>query len=380
MENFFGKHTKTLLHLVLMIIALTVLINITLRLWHDFRLARQTDSLFVLRVQTTTPSPNLKYDSVMLPGTLQAWHESTLFSRTNGYVKEWYVDIGSTVKKDDLLAIVETPEVDAQLRQAEAELQQAKADDALRQVTAARYRILVEQGAVSKQAADEQIQAAYASSDRVKAAIANRDRLMKLSGFEQLRAPYDGIITQRTTDIGNLINAGSSSARPIFRIVQADRLRLYVEVPQSYVSRITPNLKVRLTFSQLPGIIYTSKLVRTAKALNPTNRTLLTEFAINNKNYRLLSGSYTQVNMQFLNNVHLLILPVNTLLFRGEGMLVATVNAKNQIALKPVKLGRDFGNAVEIISGITAKDRVIINPPDGAYDGQPVEITASLPH
>jgi RND family efflux transporter MFP subunit len=370
-----SNKTKTLLHLLLMILALVVLLNITVRLWEDLKLSKNTDNLKVLRVNTTTAAKGPKYDGIMLPGTLLAWHDSAIFSRTDGYVKQWYVDIGSVVKKNDLLALIETPEVDAQLRQAEAQLKQAESDNALAQVTAERFRILVAKGAVSRQDADTAISAACTAADAVKAAIANRDRLTKLSGFEQLRAPYDGIITQRTTDIGNLINAGSSTtARPIFRIVQANLLRLYVKVPQSYSSRITPNLVVKLNFNQFPGVTYTSKLIRTAKAIDPLTRTILTEFEIVNTDYRLLAGAYTQVYMQIPTSTNILRLPVNTLLFRADGLSVATVNNKNQIFLKPVKLGRDFGNDVEIVSGVLPNDRIIVNPPDGAYNGQSVKI------
>lgn len=369
------NHHHNRLLLFLIALGLLIVLNVTYRIWHSIALGYSNKNINIVRVRTVMPNKGLHKEEIMLPGNLQAWHESPLFSRTNGYVRQWYVDIGSIVKKNDLLAIVETPEVNEQLNQAEADLAQAITQNNLAQITANRYRILGAEGVVARQTTDEVLHNAQAAADRVKSAQANRDRLYKLAGFEQIRAPFDGIITQRNTDIGNLINAGSSSTQnPIFRIAQVNRLRLYVKIPQEYTADVTASSIVKLKFNQFPNEVFYSKLARNSKALDPYTRTLLTEYEVNNPKNRFFSGSYTQVLIEFAIPSHVLRLPVNTLLFRGDGLLVATVNKDNKIQLKKITLGRDFGNEFEVTSGITRTDRIVVNPPDGAYNGQSVEV------
>lgn len=369
------NYRRSRLSIFLIAIGLLIIVNVVYRIGHAIALSNSTKDINIVRVRTINATKGPRKEEVMLPGNLQAWHESPLFSRTNGYVREWYVDIGSIVKKNDLLAIVETPEVNEQLNQAEADLARAITQNDLAQITANRYRILGAEGVVSRQTADEQIHNAQAAADLVKSAQANRERLYKLAGFEQIRAPFDGIITQRNTDIGNLINAGSSTTQnPIFRLAQVNRLRLYVKIPQEYTADVSASSIVKLKFNQFPNEVFYSKLARNAKALDPNTRTLLTEYEVNNPKNRFFSGAYTQVLIQFAIPSHVLRLPVNTLLFRGDGLLVATVNHENKIQLKTITLGRDFGNEFEVTSGITTKDRIIVNPPDGAYNGQAVEV------
>jgi RND family efflux transporter MFP subunit len=357
---------------VIALLVLIVFIGIGIRYWHNLRLARYTKALSVLHVNVISPKRSTGYEEVMLPGTLQGWHDAPLFARTNGYVTQWLVDIGSVVKKGQLLANISTPEVNAQLRQAEAEVGVAKNNNDLAQITAARWKILVVRGVVSKQDADDKIQTAAATLNSLKAAIANCERLTKLVGFERIIAPFDGVITARTTDVGNLINQGSIAQQAIFHITQTNFLRLYVSVPQEYTNRIWPNMLVTLRFIQFPNFYYKSTLVRSAKSIDPATLTMLTQFIINNKDQKLLAGSYTKVYLQLPKDPNIFILPINAILFRAEGLPVATVTPNNEILLKPIRLGRDFGTQVEVVAGIKANDRIITSPPDGAYNGQKV--------
>jgi RND family efflux transporter MFP subunit len=364
---------------VLIILLIIFLIGAAIRYFSRIKLSHDTEALARLHVTITFAKPNIGYDEVMLPGNLLAWHEATIFARTNGYVINWFADIGKTVKKGEVLALISTPEVDAQLRQAEAQVMVARNNNDLAQITAARWRILVIKGVVSRQDADEKIQTAAAYANTLKSAIENCDRLRQLVNFEQVRAPFDGIVSQRTTDIGTLINAGSATPPSIFHVLQTNRLRLYVSVPQYYTARLVPNLAVKLRFNQFPNRTYASKLIRTARAVEPNSRTLLTEFEINNSNLEILPGSYTQVYLQLPKNKNTLIIPVNTMLFRSEGLLVATVTKQNTVLLKTIRLGRDFGTHLEVISGITTKDKLVVNPPDGVFNGQKVTLTLPSP-
>ncbi|EHL29446.1 hypothetical protein LDG_8407 [Legionella drancourtii LLAP12] len=287
------------------------------------------------------------------------------------------MDIGSHVKAGDLLAEIETPELNAQKRQAAADLNTAIANNKLAQSTAKRWINLLKTDSVSKQETDEKVSAAQALQAAMSSAKANLDRLTELVGFERVIAPFDGIITARATDIGALINSGSSTtAKPLFRIAQTNPLRIYVKVPQNYSARITSNLVVSLHFAEHPGQEFPAKLLDTAKAIDPTTRTLLAQFTAENKDEVLLPGGYTEVWFSLSLPPHTVRIPVNTLLFRAQGLQVATVDKDQKIVLKSVTINRDFGAEVEIATGVTPGERIVINPPDSITDGEVVRVVS----
>lgn len=319
-------------------------------------------------------------EEITLPGTIKAWHEAPVYARVDGYIKQWYVDIGDKVKTGDLLAVIDAPELDAQFRQAEADLTVALANNQLAQITAKRWSHLLKTDSVSKQETDEKVDSARAQAAVVLSRRANRDRLHDLVGFERIIAPFPGIISSRRTDIGALINAGSNpNAFPLFRVAQHNPLRMYVKIPENYSSRIKPNLAVKLAFAEFPGQLFNAKLFQTAEAINPVTRTLLAQFTIQNNNNQLMPGGYTQVHIKMPSAVHAVRLPVNVLLFRAQGLQVATLNPHQQVVLKSISIARDFGNEVEIDSGIEPGERVIINPSDSIFNGQKVRTVTEVP-
>ncbi|MBN9288266.1 MAG: efflux transporter periplasmic adaptor subunit [Gammaproteobacteria bacterium 39-13] len=368
-------HRKSVIALI--IIISLALMGITSRILSFRELKRTTKQQAIPIVATIKAMPGEMEEEIVLPGNVQAWHEATIFARTSGYIKKWMVDIGSRVKKGDLLAFIETPEVDAQLRQAEADLKTAIANNELAQSTAIRWRSLLTTNSVSKQEADEKISTAKASETIVKSTRANRDRLKELVGFKEVVAPFDGIITSRTTDIGSLIDAGSNVGLELFRIVQSNPLRVYVNVPQNYSSRITPKMDVTLRFAEHPGKSYQAKLRQTAKAIDPVTRTLLIELTVDNSKGELLPGGYTEVHLKLPSPEGSVRLPVNTLLFRAQGLQVATLPEDGKVVLKSVTIGRDFGTEVEISSGLKEGEIIILNPPDALETGQVVRVASS---
>lgn len=357
-----------------LIVVSIALVGIGIRVITSIALRNQTNLDAVMTVAVIKATSNPEMEEIILPGNVEAWHEATIYARTNGYIKKWYADIGTYVKRGDLLAEIETPELNAQLRQAEADLKTAEANNALAQSTAKRWVDLLKTDSVSHQETDEKVSDARAKAALVNAARANRDRLRELVSFERVVAPFDGVITSRTTDIGSLITEGSTNQRPLFHIAQANRLRIYVKIPQNYSSRVTSDMIVELYFAEHPEKIYSAKLLQTAKAIDPLSRTLLAQFVADNKNYELLPGGYTQVHLKFpavKDNVRL---PVNTLLFRKEGLQIATLDKNDNVVLRSIKIARDFGNEVEVDSGITPGETVIINPSDSLITGQHVQV------
>ncbi|QMT61364.1 efflux RND transporter periplasmic adaptor subunit [Legionella sp. PC997] len=369
------KHRRLIIAITVFLFILSVII--VLRIYAAIHLRNETlaDAVPVVRVMTAQQEKGV--DKIILPGNVQAWHESPIYARTNGYIKKWYVDIGSHVKKGDLLAVIETPELDAQERQARADLKTAIANNQLAQITAKRWLHLVKTESVSQQETDEKVSTAAALEAAMFAAKANLQRLQELVGFERVIAPFDGVITDRATDIGDLINAGSSStAKPLFRIAQTSPLRIYVKIPQYYSSRIKPNMTVDLHFAEHPKQVFSAKLFETAQAIDPNTRTLLAQFISPNKNKELLPGGYTEVWFTLDIPPKTVILPVNTLLFQAQGLQVATLNKDNKIVLKSVTLRRDFGATVEIATGVLPGDRVVLNPPDAIRNGESVRVVS----
>lgn len=348
--------------------------GIFLRMHAASALERETAENALVPVSVITPTKLAAEEEIVLPGNVQAWHEATIYARTNGYVKRWLTPMGTKVKEGDLLAEIETPEIDAQLRQAEADLKTAEANNTLAQLTAERWKALLKTDSVSKQEAAEKQGDAAAKAALLAAARASRDHLRELASFKSVTAPFDGTIVSRTTDIGMLVNAGSTTQQPLFRIVQADKLRIYVRVPQLYAARISPQVKAELHFIDRPGRVFQGDFVKTAEALDPSSRTLLTEFSVENKDNTLLAGGYAEVHMKLPTAETTLRLPVNALIFRAGGLQVATVDAQNRVRLRSVTMGRDMGNEVEISAGIDAQERVVVNPPDSLTEGQEVRV------
>ncbi len=352
------------------------IIGISFRIVEDRKLRTATNQQAVLSVATIQAAAGPVTEKIVLPGNVLAWHETSIYARTNGYMIQWFVDIGAHVKKGDLLALITAPEVDAELRQAEADLITAEANYHLAHTTAVRWRDLLKTDSVSKQETDEKVSDEEARAAIVGSTLANRDRLRELVNFQRVVAPFDGVIMSRTTDIGRLINAGSGMV-PLFRMVQTDRLRVYVRVPQYFSSSILPDLTAQLHFTEHPGKSYSAKLLDTARAIDVKTRTLLAQFEIDNSEYELLAGSYAEVHLTLPANENYVRLPVNTLIFRSQGMQVATIDGDSKALLKPITIGRDFGDVVEVVAGLTPGEVVILNPPDSLFSGQVVNIVSS---
>ena len=326
--------------------------------------------------RSSSPSAPLRPRKLFFPRTSRPICDAPIYARTNGYLKRWYVDIGSHVKAGQLLAEIDTPEVNQQLRQARADLATAQANLNLSQITADRYAGLLKTDSVSKQDADNAAGDYAAKQAAVQSAQANVKRLEELQSFQKIYAPFDGVITARNTDIGALIDSGSSSGtgNELFHIAQPDKLRVYVNVPEAYSQAARPGLTADLTLSEFPGRRFQGKLVRTANAIDPSTRTLLVEIAVDNPTGQLFTGSYAEVHFKLPTPTSSLILPVNTLLFRSEGLRVATVGPDQHVALRPITIGHDFGSEVEVVAGLGGNENVILNPPDSVVEGETVRI------
>ena len=339
-------------------------------------LAKETEEMAIPSVAIVHPQRSAPINEVVLPANVQAYIDSPIYARTNGYLKTWLVDIGAHVKQGQLLAEIETPEVDQQLRQARADLQTAEANLNLAKITADRYTGLLKTDSVSKQDADN-AQGNYAAQKAtVQSAEANVKRLEQLQSFEKIYAPFDGVITARNTDIGALIDSGSSGGvrTELFHIAQPDKLRVYVNVPETYAPASKVGLQADLVLSEFPGRRFPGTLVRTANAIDQSTRTLLVEIRVNNPTGNLLSGAYAEVHLKLPNAVSSFILPVNTLIFRSEGLQVASVPDGQHVDLKPITIGHDYGTQVEVVSGLAGDESIIINPPDSIVAGQQVRI------
>ena len=315
-------------------------------------------------------------EEIVLPANVLAFTDAPIYARTNGYLKKWYADIGTRVKAGQLLAEIDTPEVDQQLRQARADLNTAEANLHLSQITADRYAGLLKTDSVSKQDADNAAGDYEAKKAIVKSGEANVQRLTELLSFQRIYAPFDGVITARNTDIGQLIDSGSSGGpgRELFHIASVKKLRAYVNVPQDYSRTAKPGLVADLTFPDLPGKRIPAKLVSTSDAIDPSSRTLLVQFEVDNSNGELLPGAYAALHLKLPAGSSSYIVPATSLMFRSEGLRLATVN-DNKAALLPVTIGRDFGTEVEIISGLTGNESIIVNPIDSLLPGQQVRIS-----
>jgi len=332
-------------------------------------------------VSIVSPKQTAPADEIILPGNVQPFITSPIYSRTNGYLKKWYFDIGAHIKKGQLLALIETPEVDQQLQQARSNLLTAQANLELASVTKNRYLGLLKSNAVSQQDADNAVGTYNANKSIVEADNAAVEQYSALVSFEKIYAPFDGVITARNTDIGDLINSGSGTGvkTDLFHIAQPGKLRVYVNVPEEYSQGIKTGMTADLTLAEFPGRKFQGQLVRTAEAIEMTTRTLLVEIDVDNPTGTLLTGSYAEVHLAVPTRASTFLLPVNTLIFRSEGLHVATVK-DGKVVLTAVTPGHDFGNQIEIIAGLKPDDQVIINPPDSIVSGQAVQVVqATLP-
>jgi RND family efflux transporter MFP subunit len=328
-------------------------------------------------VVTVAPTRSALGEELVLPGTVQAYSEARIYARTNGYLKSWLVDIGSAVRKGQLLAEIDTPEVDQQLAQAVADLATARANEALSNTTNRRWNDLLATESVSKQDADEKAGDAAAKKAIAESAAANVSRLRQLESFKHVVAPFDGIITARNTDIGALINAGESTGAELFRVADTRKLRIYVQVPEPYAAAAKPGLEADLRFSEQAGKGYAATTVRTANALDPVLRTLQVELELDNAQNQLFPGAYAEVHFKMAGSASSVRLPANTVLFRAPGPQVAIVDAQHRIQLKSIVQGRDFGGTIEVLSGLGPDDAVVVNPPDSIVDGATVRVTPS---
>jgi RND family efflux transporter MFP subunit len=339
--------------------------------------ADNTDALASPTVIANTPGRGQPQQEVILPGNLEAFTDSPIYARTDGYLKKWYFDIGAHVRKGQLLAEIESPEVDQQLAQAQADLATAETNTANAHIQSSRYQELVKTDSVSQLDTDNFKTQAAAGDTSVKSARANVQRLSELVGFEKVYAPFDGVVTARNTDIGALITAGSGNgtgATELFHMAAAQTLRVYVNVPQINTPGLKPGLIANLTFREYPGKTFTGKLVRTSRQIDPASRTLLVEFDVDNRNGELFPGAYTEIHFKASESAPSFIIPVSALMFRSEGLRIALVDENSKAKLVPVILGHDDGGTVQVINGLTANDRVIQNPPDSLIDGETVQV------
>ena len=365
-----------LIALVLLVIFGGVLAHgIVQRLRASATLRTETDQLALPVVSVITPKRAAPTQEIVLPGNVQPFITSPIFSRTNGYLRAWYFDIGSRVKKGQLLAVIETPEIDQQLEQSRSNLATAQANLTLSEITRNRYQQLLKSHAVSQQDVDNYVGTYNANKAIVDANQANVKQLEALQSFEKIYAPFDGVITARNTDIGDLINSGSNGnvKTDLFHMAQPDVLRVYVNVPEEYSQDTKPGLGATLSLAEFPGKQFPGKLVRTADEINATTRTLLVEVDVNNTTGQLISGSYAEVHFKVPGQGSTFIIPVDTLLFRSEGLRVAVVSG-GKVALVPVIPGHDLGETIEIVSGLKGNEAVVLSPPDSIVAGQQVQI------
>jgi RND family efflux transporter MFP subunit len=340
-------------------------------------LAQQTEQMAIPYVSVIRGTPINTDSEMVLPGTLKPYVESPLYARTNGYLKKWYKDIGSHVTKGEILAEIDTPEIDQQLAQARADLVTSQANLSLATLTATRYQDLIKSDSVSRQDLDNANGDLAARRAMAQSADANVKRLEEMESFKRVYAPFTGIITQRNVDTGTLINAGNggNATKEMFDLAEIDPMRVYVAVPQAYSPSIHLGLKACLSLTELAQRNFCGQVVRTANSIDPTTRTLLTEVDVPNPSGTLLPGAYAEVRFNVKFTGQRLSLPINALLFRPDGTMAAVVGPDNRINLKKLTIGRDFGNALEVLQGIDATDNIVVNPPDALEQGEPVNLT-----
>ena len=334
---------------------------------------KETRDLAVPTVAVIAPERGAPQQEIVLPGTMQAFTDAGIYARVPGYLRKWYVDLGARVRTGQLMADIDTPEVDQQLEQARADLATADANARLAQSTAERYRDLIKTDSVSQQDLDNANGSLEAKMTAVTSAGANVRRLEQLKAFGKITAPFDGVVTARNTDVGALIDSGSN-AKELFHVAAVHRLRVFVNVPENYSRAARQGIKADLTLTEFPGRTFTGTLARTAQSIDVASRTLLAEIDVENSKGELLPGSYAEVHLKLPGATTTFKLPINAIIFRTEGVRVALVGADGKVRLQPITLGRDYGNSLEVVSGLTGSERVIVNAPDSIETGQAVHV------
>jgi membrane fusion protein, multidrug efflux system len=341
-------------------------------------LAKETETVAVPTVGVVQPQTEAGNDELVLPGNLQAFEESPIFARTNGYLLKWYKDIGSKVEKGELLAAIDTPEIDQELLQARASREQVKSALGLAKISADRWANLRKSDSVSQQEADQQASGYQQAQANLAAADANVRRLEQLESFKNVYAPFSGVLTRRNVDPGALINSGAGAAgRELFDIARVDPIRVYVSVPQAYAPAMKVGVKAVVTLQEFPEQKFLGTIARTADAIDPATRTLNTEVDVPNKDSKLLPGSFGQVHFATGTSVPRMTIPVNAMLFRAQGAQVAVVGKDGKVHLRPITIGRDFGATLEVLGGVEGSDQIVINPSDSLEDGQEVHVAKS---
>jgi RND family efflux transporter MFP subunit len=362
---------------------IALIVAIALGVWGEIsrvlarsELVKQNTEAAIPTVTTTTAEASSAGEELVLPGAVQAFMEAPIYARTSGYLKSWNTDIGTLVTKGQLLAQIETPEVDQQLSQAQADLATARANENLSKSTNVRWQGLLATQSVSRQDADEKAGDAAAKTAASDSAAANVARLHDLESFKRVVAPFTGVITARNTDVGALINAGQSSGTELFRIADTHKLRIYVRVPEPFAAATQPGLEAELRFAEHPNRSFSAKTVRTSNSLDPTLRTLQVELELDNAKGEIFPGAYAEVHFKLPPSAETMRLPANTVLFRSAGLQVATLDSQQRVKLKSIVQGRDFGNSIEVLSGLAPHETVVLNPPDSIADGVQVRIAA----
>jgi RND family efflux transporter MFP subunit len=358
-------------------LAVLALVIVGVLLWkrgqEHTALASDTNALNVTTVSVTHAKAGPSENEITLPGNLMAYSEASIFARTNGYLKSWSTDIGARVKANQVMAVIEAPDVDAQLRQADAALSQARANLDIANLNFARQQDLLAKKVASQQEYDQNRTNVDAMKAAVQAAEANMQNLTVLKDFQQLRAPFDGVVTKRNTDVGALISA-SNGGQELFRVARTDILRVYVYVPQVYAAFVQEGSTAYLDFAEFPGEKFQGKVAHIAGAIDPATRTLETEIEVDNKNGRLFPGAFANVHLSLPLKKAPMVIPVNTLIFRSQGTQVAVVSADGVVHLTNVTIGQDYGTSLEVTSGITPEDSIIVNPSDSLADGAKVQV------
>jgi len=368
------KSAMTVLWIVIVVAVILAIWGIASRLISRSHLRKSTADDAQVTVVTVKPESSDADDELVLPGNVMAVVEASIYARTNGYLKQWYTDIGTRVHKGQSLADIDTPEVDRQLGQARADLETARANAALARSTNERWKGLAAKQAVSRQDADEKSGDATAKAAAELSAEQNVARLKDLESFKHVTAPFDGVVTARNTDVGSLINAGQATGTELFRLADIHKLRVYAQVPQAYAAAAKTGLIAELHFAEHPGKSYPAETVRTSNALDPAARTLQVELHLDNKDAEFFPGAYTEIHFKLPSAHKSLRVPSNTILFRADGMQIATVDASRTIKMKNIVQGRDFGKTIEILDGLDASDEIVVNPSDSIEDGVSVRI------
>lgn len=375
-RTFTGKWLVSLLVLIVVAVAFAIHAGIAKRVTAETKLREQTHEAAVQSVVVQNPKLTTGSEELVLPGNIQAFTDAPIYARTNGYLKHWYADIGTHVKAGQLLADIETPELDSQLQQAKADLGTAQANLTLSNETAERYQNLIQKGAVSKQETDEKVGDLNARKAMLASAESNVKRLQDLQSFEKIYAPFDGVITVRNTDVGALIDSGSNAAagKELFHLAATGRLRVFVNVPEVDERAALSGMKAVLTLAEFPGRSFTATIARNAGSIDPASRTLLVEVDVENPTGEILPGAYVSVHLKIPKSATSTVtIPVSAMLFRAEGLRVATLR-NGHAELIPITTGRDYGNEIEVLSGLKASDKVIVNPPDSVVSGTPVRV------